>query len=49
VAAVKDKVYTLPMLPNLPQEYLTWSDVINAAKKIPSVFYINTLQELYDD
>jgi hypothetical protein len=49
MAAIKDKVYTLPTLPNPPEESLTWEEVISAVKKIPSAFEINTLQEFYND
>jgi hypothetical protein len=37
VVAIKDKVYTLPMLPNPLEETLTWVDVISAVSMIPEL------------
>jgi hypothetical protein len=34
MAAWRDKVSTLPILPNPPEQSLTWLDVINAVKVI---------------
>jgi hypothetical protein len=34
LAAIKNKVYTLPMLPNPHSQDITWDEVINAAIKI---------------
>jgi hypothetical protein len=37
IAAMRDKVSTLPILPYPPNETLTWEDVINTVKVIPEL------------
>jgi hypothetical protein len=39
----------LPVLPNLPQESLTWPEVIETVKKVPNFFLPNTLETMYNN
>jgi hypothetical protein len=49
ILAIYQIIDVLPVLPNLPQQSLTWPKVINAIRKVPVSFLNNSLGKMYDD
>jgi hypothetical protein len=49
IAAIHQIIDVLPVLPNLPQESLTWPELIETVKKVPNSFLPTTLRDMYDN
>jgi hypothetical protein len=48
ISEILNRITNLPYLPNLPDETYTWVKLVNAGKKVPESFLLNTLQTIKD-